>query len=441
MDARWRWTPTLRRRSRREWLSVGVVGGGLVAFVVLTYLAVVVGGGAVTDDTGTPSLGLSVLATALVALGFDPVLGRLERFTARVVQQGRPAPYDALRRFSAVVSADQPAEDLPLRMARLLAEGTGAEWAQVWVSVGGALVPTATWPPEAEQRLAATPGWDPGTRRLPVLHGGEELGLLVLRERPGAALTPVEQRLFATLAGQAGLVLRGAQLRGALDQRLAELSTREAELRESRVRLVDAQDAARRHLERDIHDGAQQHLVALAVNLRLAAALASSDPARAVALLDEQEEAAAGAVTALAQLARGIYPPLLEEQGLAAAIRAAVGDAAEVVADSGTRYPPAVEAAAYFCCLEAVQNATKHAGVARVRVELGGGPDELQLTVEDDGEGFDPTAAAPGTGLANMRDRVDAAGGTWELDTAPGRGTRVCAVLPARAAAGSPVGG
>jgi signal transduction histidine kinase len=290
-----RWTPTPRRRSRREWLSTLVVGAGLLAFVVLTYVVVVVGGGRLAGDTGTPSLGLSVLATAVVALGFDPVLGRLERFTARAVQRGRPAPYDALRRFAAVVSAEEVAEDLPLRMARLLAEGTGVDWAQVWVSLGGTLVPAATWPREAEQLLAGTPGWDPGTRRLPVLHGGEELGLLVVREHAGSPMTPVERRLFATLAGQAGLVLRGAQLRAALDQRLAELSVREAELRESRARLVDAQDAARRHLERDIHDGAQQHLVALAVNLRLAAGLASTAPERAVALLEEQEEAAAGA--------------------------------------------------------------------------------------------------------------------------------------------------
>lgn len=423
--------PALRRRSRPEWLSLTVVTAGLVGFVGLTYLVVVVGGGLLIGQTTTPHVGLSVLATAVVAVGFDPVLSRLQRFADRIVRRGRPVPYDALRRFSVAVSGSGPAEDLPLRMARLLAEGTGAEWAQVWVAVAGRPVPAATWPPEAEALLMRSPGWDPGSRRLPVRHGGEELGQLLLRERPGTPLTPVEERLFAGLADQAGLVLRGAQLRAALEGRLAELSVREVELRESRQRLVDAQDEARRRLERDIHDGAQQHLVALAVNLRLAARLAATDPGRATALLAQQEEAAAEALATLLQMSRGIYPPLLEEAGIAAAISAAVGDAAVVVERGGGRFPLAVEAAAYFCCLEAVQNALKHAGAGTVTVEVDGGPDGVTLTVTDDGSGFDPAITPSGAGLANMRDRVDSAGGTWELDATPGRGTRLRVVIPA----------
>jgi signal transduction histidine kinase len=426
------WLPALRRRSRGDWLSVALVSVGLVAFVALTYLLVVVGGGLLVGQTSTPHVGLSVLATAVVALGFDPVLTRLQAFATRGALE-RPSPYDALRRFSRAVAGRQPDEDVPLRMSRLLAEGTGAEWAQVWVAVDGRPVPAATWPPDAEARLMSTPDWDPGTRRLPVRHGGEELGLLLLRERAGTPLTPVEKRLFAGLADQAGLVLRGAQLRASLEQRVAELSVRERELRESRVRLVDAQDAARHRLERDIHDGAQQHLVALAVNLRLAATLASSAPARAEPLLAAQEEAAVDAMSTLVRLARGIYPPLLEEAGVAAALRAAAPDTGVVVLEHGVgRYPPAVEAAAFFCCLEAVQNAAKHARASSVRVELDGRPDALALTVTDDGSGFDPAHVTSGTGLANMTDRVDSVGGTVELVSEPGRGTRVRAVIPSR---------
>ena len=437
-----RWLPALRRRSRRDWLSLAVVSVGLVGFVGLTYLVVVVGGGALIGHTETPQVGLSVLATAIVAVGFDRVLTWLEGFTARVVQQGRPSPYDALRRFSGAVAGSGPVEDLPLRMSRLLAEGTGAEWAQVWVAVAGRPMPAATWPPEAEARLIRSPGWDPGTRRLPVLHGDEELGALVLRERAGTPLTPVEERLFAGLAAQAGLVLRGVQLRAALEQRLAELSAREAELRESRERLVDAQDAARRRLERDTHDGAQQHLVALAVNLRLAAGLAASAPERAEPLLAAQEAAARDATATLLQLSRGIYPPLLEEAGVAAALRAVAGDGAVVVVERGAeRHPLGVEAAAYFCCLEAIQNAAKHAGAGAVRVEVDGGPAALRLTISDDGPGFDPAQVSTGSGLANMRDRVDSAGGTLELDSEPGRGTRLRVVIPSRALAVVEAGG
>jgi signal transduction histidine kinase len=429
------WPPALRRRTRREWLSAGLVLAGLVGFVGLTYLVVVVAGGLLVGHTSTPQVGLSVVATAVVALGFDPVLTRLERLATTVVQHGRPSAYDVMRRFMGAVGAVGPAEDLPLRMARLLAEGTGAEWAQVWVADAGRAVPAATWPPEASSRLAGSTDPDPRTRQLPVRQGDEGLGMLVLRERAGAPLTPVEERLFADLANQAGLVLRGARLRAALERRLDELSAREEELRSSRERLVDAQDEARRRLERDIHDGAQQHLVALAVNLRLAANLTVTAPERAESLLAAQEVAAADAVATLLQLSRGIYPPHLEEAGVAAALRAAVGDSATVVERGDTRYPIDIEAAAYFCCLEAIQNATKHASAATIGVEVEAGPHELALTVTDDGAGFDPARAGVGTGLANIRDRVDSLGGTLEVTSAPGRGTRVRAVVPARAIA------
>jgi signal transduction histidine kinase len=435
------WPPALRRRTRREWLAAGLVLAGLVGFVGLTYLVVVVAGGLLIGHSATPHVGLSVVATAVVALAFDRVLTRLEALATRVVHHGRPAPYDVMRRFVGAVGGVGPAEDLPLRMARLLAEGTGAEWAQVWVAVAGQPVPAATWPPEASSRLVDSPDVDPGTRQLPVRHGDEGLGMLVLRERPGAPLTPVEERLFADLASQAGLVLRGARLRAALEQRLGELSEREAELRSSRERLVDAQDEARRRLERDIHDGAQQHLVALAVNLRLAATLAATAPERAETLLAAQEGAAADAVATLLQLSRGIYPPLLEEAGVAAALRAAAGESVAVVEQGAAKYPIDIEAAAYFCCLEAIQNAMKHAGAAAVRVEVDAGPDALVLTVADDGAGFDPAQAPAGTGLANIRDRVDSAGGSLEVSSTPGHGTRLRVVIPSRVPAPVDAGG
>jgi signal transduction histidine kinase len=277
-----------------------------------------------------------------------------------------------------------------------------------------------------------------------VQHAGEPLGVLVVQEREHVPLTSVEQRLVAGLAGQAGLVLRSARLRAELEARLGELARRAEELRVSRQRLVDVQDERRRALERDIHDGAQQHLVALAVNLRLAQTLAPRSPDRADELLAAQAPAAAEAIDTLVRLSRGIYPSLLADDGLAVAVEAAASASAipvEVHARGLGRYAPNVEAAAYFSCLEAVQNAVKHSGATTIRVDLRGGPGTLALVVEDDGRGFDPAAAPPGAGLANIRDRVESVGGTLHHDSAPGRGTRVRAVLPATLLVPAPGGG
>jgi signal transduction histidine kinase len=417
-----------RRRTRRELLADGLVLGGLVAFVVLVYAVVVLGGGALVGRTASPSLVLSVLATAVVALAFDPVQTRLEQFVNGAVLGDQLPPYEVLRRFTGAVAGNAPSEELPDRMARLLADGTCAQSAEVWVAVADRAVLAATWPPRSGE-VGAEQG---GTRRRDVRHGGELLGVLVVRERPGIPLTEVEERLFADLADQAGLVLRGARLRAELRLRAEELSIRAEELRRSRERLVDAHDAERRRLERDIHDGAQQHLVALAVNLRLADTLARTAPERAADLLVAQEAAVADAVEALAQLSRGIYPPLLVQDGVEAALKAAVAgsDGIRVEATGVGRYPATVEAAAYFCCLEALQNAAKHAGATTVRVQLVGEPAALVATVVDDGIGFDTTAVRSGTGLSSMRDRVESLGGSLTARSEPGLGTTIRAVIP-----------
>ncbi|MET0839181.1 MAG: ATP-binding protein [Marmoricola sp.] len=422
-----RWS---RRRSRRQLLADALVLVGLVAFVVLVYVVLVLGLGALLGHTSSPDVALSVLATAVVALAFDPVQSRLERAASRAVNQGRLSPYDALRRFSETVTGSYDAEELPARMARVLADGTGAEWAQVWLMVGGEKQLAATWPPGA---LTTGPHHE-GCRSLPVREAGELLGELAVREPADRPLSSVEARLFAGLADQAGPVLRGARLHAELSRRAEQLSARAQELRTSRQRLVAAQDAERRTLERDIHDGAQQHLVALAVNLRLAETLSHRSRERADKLLAEQETAAAEAIDVLVALSRGIYPRQLGEEGLVAALTAAVATSTIPVAITATgvgRYPASVEATAYFCCLEAVQNAVKHSGASTIRVSLEGGDATLGFVVEDDGTGFDPRTATEGTGIANLRDRVESAGGTIATDTAPGGGTRIRARLPA----------
>jgi signal transduction histidine kinase len=247
--------------------------------------------------------------------------------------------------------------------------------------------------------------------------------------RDGGPLRPVEQELRDDLLGQAGLALRQVALTARL-RRAIELSEARAEqLRESRQRIVATADAARVRLERDIHDGAQQHLVALAVRLRLVRTVAARDPQRAATQLPAVQEAATMASTTLDELSRGLHPRALAEAGVAAALREASATSAvpvEVLDATTRRYPPAVEAAVYFACLEAVQNAVKHAEAQRITVRLGDG---LEFEVHDDGRGLaDPPPG--GTGLSGMRDRIDAAGGTLTVAGRPGGGTTVAGRVP-----------
>lgn len=421
------WRAPWRRRTPREVAVSTLVAVGLVAFVVLVYVAMVLGGGALVGRTSSPDLVLSVVATAVVAIAFDRAQAVIERGATRLVYGEAAPPRDVWERFSSTVAGTYPVEELPVRMARLLAEGTASRAAEVWLTIPGEHLLAATWP------RGVLPGreGDPGRRSLTVRYGGEEIGVLVVQER--APLTVVEERLFAGLAAQAGLVLRGTRLRVELQRRADELSERAEELRASRRRLVDVQDERRRALERDIHDGAQQHLVALAVNLRLAQTLTTRAPLRAQQLLDAQRAATAQAVETLAQLSRGIYPPLLTQQGLGPALEAAAATSpvpVEITVHHLGRYPAHLEAAAYFTCLEAVQNAVKHSGAVTIQVVLEGLPQTLALTVSDDGSGFDAEASTTGAGLANLRDRVESVGGTLRTDSARGSGTRVHAELP-----------
>jgi signal transduction histidine kinase len=301
----------------------------------------------------------------------------------------------------------------------------------------------ATWPTDAraDERPPA-PGADGmdatgvGRRAEAVRHGARSLGVLRVQERPGMPLTGVEQRLMAGLAAQAGLVLRLAALRAELEARHSELVSRAGDLRASRDRLIATHDAERRRLERDLHDGAQQHLVALTVNLRLAQTISGRSPERAAHLLTEQGDAAQVAIETLTSLSRGIYPPLLGAEGLVPALQSAAATSSiPVTVDTTTteRPPRAVEAALYFCCMESVQNAAKHSGAACVSVRLADQAGWWRLSIVDQGAGFDSQGvAAPGAGvgLVNMHDRLDAVGGTLSVESQPGLGTTVTAEVP-----------
>jgi signal transduction histidine kinase len=427
---------------RRDLPTAAVVWAGLAIYVVVVYVLVVLGGGLLIGQTDAPNVVLSVLATAVVAVGFGPMQSRIERL-ARHLTGAASSPYEVLGRFSERVGTAEGIEDLPDRMARLLAEATRARWTQVWLVVAGSPRLAACWPtsdagdPTPPNLSWAIPEANSSPQRaLLVRHGGQALAVLRLRENERRPLTPVEARLFAGLAAHAGLVLRTTALRAELSQRLTELSAREAELRSSRERLVETQDDERRKLERDIHDGAQQHLVALAVNLRLAQTLVARSSSRADQVLADQSEAALEAIATLSQLSRGIYPAVLAEEGLAPALRSATAVSpirVQVIDEPLPRLPVASEAALYFCCLEALQNVAKHSGAQRATVRLSSPDRGIAVTIDDDGIGFDPSTAGSGTGLANMRDRIDAIHGELAVTAAPGAGCHIELRVPASA--------
>jgi signal transduction histidine kinase len=371
--------------------------------------------------------GLSLLATAIVAVAFQPIRQRAQRVANRLVYGERATPYEVLSEFSEHVGEAYAGEDILLRMARLLAEGTGASTAIVWLRIGAEIRPAATWPsngaPPAPRRLDddQMPEIDDASVSVPVRHHGELLGVLSLMKPPNEALSPVELKLMTDLAAQAGLVLRNS--------RLIE------DLRASRQRLVTAQDEERRRLERNLHDGAQQQLVALAVKARLASALVGKEPAKELEMLGDLQEGLGDALETLRDLARGIYPPLLADQGLQAALEAQARRTSFPIAfevDSIRRYPPDVEAAVYFFVLEALQNVAKYADASRVTIRLREWEGDIDVSVMDDGRGFDPDATPLGMGLQNMSDRLAALGGRLEIKSVPGRGTNVSGRIPLR---------
>ena len=419
-------------------ISKAIVYGALAVFTTVAYVLIVVGVGTVLGITGDRRI-LGVLGTAVVALGFQPVRSRMQRVANRLVYGERATPYEVLARFSDRVAGTYATEDVLPRTAMVLAEGIGAERTGIWLRVGSELRLAASWPDAdgAPPRIPLSGGAMPSVpavdRTVPVVHRDELLGAITATKPRGEAFTPTEERLLEDLAQQASLVLSNVRLTAELEARLEEIATRASELRASRQRIVAAQDEERRRLERNIHDGAQQHLVALAVKLRLARSFVRRDPERARSMLAELDAEVDAALDTLTSLSLGIYPPLLQEQGLAAALVAQYqrsGLPVHLAVDGVARYPIEAEAAVYFCVLEALQNAAKHAGAKRIDVRIGADGGDLSFEVTDDGAGFDPATAPPGSGLQNLADRLSVLGGEAKIESRPGRGTRVRGRVP-----------
>jgi len=400
-------------------ISRTVAYGALAGVITAFYIVVVAGVGGILAAGSASRLLLAVVATAFVAVAFQPLRTRLERLANRLVYGARAVPYEVLADFTTRLDGRQSSLELLPVMARMLAQGTGSDAATVWLHENGREVPASSFP----EHQHVTP--DTATRSVPLQHAGANLGRLAVARRSGEALSPTEERLMDGLASQAGLVLHSAGLQD-------ELSRRMIELRQSRHRLVTAQDEARRRLERDLHDGAQQNLVSLRMKLGLAASVAREKPDSLEPLLQEMQSELGDALDSLRNLARGVYPPLLEAEGLKAALRARARQVPiSIDVQCGSeRYPRELEGAFYFCCSEALQNLTKHSRATRgsVRVWCEGG--RLCFEVRDNGRGLDAARAKSGGGLQNIRDRLDVLGGVVDVSSTPGVGARVAGWVP-----------
>ena len=391
-------------------LSAGFL---VIGALILPVLRRIVGG----NDAA------AIIAAVAVGLAFWPALRLSRRVADRIVYGRRATPYEVLSEFSNRVAGSYGAEDVLPRMAEILGEAVGAARATVWLRIGAELRPAAVWPVEDHQDAVRVvgdvlPAFD-ADAALEVRDRVELLGALAVTMPASDPIGPSRERLIRDLAAQAGLVLRNV--------RLIE------ELRASRQRLVAAQDQERRRIERNIHDGAQQQLVALAVKVRLADSVVGRDEGRAHEMLAEIQSETNDALETLRDLARGIYPPLLADKGLPAALEAQALRSpmpVQVSPDGLGRYSAEIEATVYFCALEALQNVAKYADASRVEVRLDVSEGSLRFEVHDDGRGFDRAETARGTGLQGMADRLDAIGGELRIRSEPGAGTTITGIVP-----------
>jgi len=455
---------TTKRIGRVDRLLTQTVSvSGLTGVVLAIYILIVLGlGHAPRDAEQRTLLLLSMIGAVIAALLYLPTRDRLTSIANNIVYGERHAPDEVLRTFGSRLSRAIPLDELLLQMAESLRKTLALDLVEVWTGLGSSLERRVCDPDrpvihmtigEKELPVVARAGvsgpawikvWLPQliekregsmVRVAPITHQGELLGMIVVERRdPDEAFGEENERVMTELARQVGLALHNAQLDSALQESYQELQKRAEDLRASRMRIVAAGDAERRKLERNLHDGAQQHLVALAVKVKLVKNLVEADPNTAKAMIEELGGDVQEAVQQLRDLAHGIYPPILVDRGLGPALESAVMKAAlptTVVTDGVQRHRQEIEAAVYFCVLEALQNAGKHGGEgATAVVSLKEEPGALLFEVADDGAGFDPKAKALGAGFTNMSDRVGSIGGTLDVSSEPGKGTKISGRIP-----------
>ncbi|HVS04722.1 MAG TPA: hypothetical protein VHK65_00960 [Candidatus Dormibacteraeota bacterium] len=379
-------------------INKSLVFGTLAIFITGVYVGIVVGIGTLVGSAGRPNLALSIVATAIVAVAFQPVRERVQRIANRLVYGKRATPYEVMADFSDRVAGALSADEVLPRMAEAAARGVGAKATRIRLGLPNGSERVVSWPAGLEA--------DQFDRVLPVSYRGEAMGEIAVAKAAREPITPAEGKLLTDLAAQAGLVMHNVRMTVELRSRLAEISSQAAQLRTSRQRIVAAQDEERRRLEETIRRGSEEELIRIRETLTSVELGLTSDPGAAVVTLEQLTGQATAVLEELRDLARGIYPPVLQDEGLAAALRthlARVSPAVAIDSDTIDRYPSEVEAAIYYCCVEALQGAT--------------GPAAVRLGGRDTGVDFSISGCGPLDGrLQRMEDRVEALGGSLQFE-------------------------
>ena len=396
-------------------MNKALVYGALAVFISLLYVGVVVGIGSAVGAGEEGNLGLQIGATALVAILFQPARSRVQHLANRLVYGARSTPYEVMAEFGERMGGSLQVEEVLPQVAEAAARGLGAAAARVRVELEGTEAREARWPDEGEAE---------GVERvLPVTHRGERVGEIAVTKAPGDPPRPQDETLLEDLAAQAGLALYNVRLAEELRGRVEQISRQAEELRASQQRIVTAADDARRLLERTIEARVERRIDDLAERLSAATGLIDEDPDRGAAALEEAGVRAQATLEELREIARGIYPPLLADKGLAAALDAQArrehGTLRLRVEGMG-RYSQEIEAGIYFCCLEAIQQ-----GAEALTIDVGEEERALRFAIElEDGLG--------GERLVRIADRVEALGG--ELVVGDDAGTAISATIPLDAA-------
>jgi signal transduction histidine kinase len=340
-----------------------------------------------------------------------------------------------LSRFGAALEGAIEPHELGSRLAAMVRQGLDVQWVRVTVrrTAGEERLLEPIGADGIEPHAPATPAVS-----TPLVHGEERIGAVECGPKREGAFSPKDHELLTSIGRQAALAIRNAALADELAQRLADIQHQARELTASRTRIVQAEEAGRRRIERDIHDGVQQELVALLAKARLARNQLGRSPEQAAATLAELQADARQALEDLRELVHGIHPPVLSDRGLLEAIEARVARLpidVRIEADGlarGARLPEEIEGAAYFLVCEGLVNTLKHASAQHASVRLAATPTSVRIEVIDDGQGFDPAAVAC-SGLRGLADRIEAVGGSLRVESRPGNGTCLGAELPSAA--------